>query len=130
MTVQGIKQGRAWFATEVQMRRAFQSWLNNRRIKQWLHIGPAPVARVEHGRWLVDCPHCNGAELTDKLWNSTICGSCGAEFRQVSWPINMTEIEDVLLVRPPHRQHWFPSETVNQLEDENERYHLPRRVGI
>ena len=32
-------------------------------------------ARYEHGRWLIDCPNCNGAELY-KPDTDFVCGTC------------------------------------------------------
>lgn len=32
------------------------------------------LARYEHGRWIADCPHCNGAELA-RPGEDFLCGS-------------------------------------------------------
>ena len=126
-----IRQGRHTFQSETLMRFQFADWLRKRRITQWTWLGAAPHARIEHGRWLVDCPSCNGAELGGEEWDGVICGSCGAEFLTIIWPAPSVRaaIEAVLDVRPQHRQHWFPHEQLKDLEKENEDHGLKRKVS-
>lgn len=79
-------------------------------------------ARVNHGRWLADCPACNGAELV-ALGRRFVCQApgCGAQ-ADVRWPAAPTKakIEALLALRPGAAQrNWTPSETVKSLAAEN-----------
>jgi len=62
-------------------------------------------ARVDFGRWLADCPDCNGAEYVDHDDPFFFCLSCGnkainGNAYTVIFPSNLDEIEDELLQRP------------------------------
>lgn len=70
-------------------------------------------ARVNHGRWLVDCPACKGAELASE--DGFICCSCGAGRYTVVWPDNRADIETVLDSRPVANRNWHLGETVDDL---------------
>lgn len=86
----------------------------------------APVnAEVNHGRWIVRCPFCTGAELADAAEPLFVCLSCGnasigGDFVPVRFPRDRFEIESTLLERPDEEtRNWLPSETVRKLRDEN-----------
>ena len=87
--------------------------------------GPILQARVNHGRWIVDCPNCFGAELADVDDLRFYCLSCGNRdvghrWLQVKLPPNRTRIEELLLRRlQPGNRNWHPGESVAQLEREN-----------
>lgn len=60
-------------------------------------------ARVERGRWIADCPNCNGAEWVAE-GVPFFCFSCGnsdigGDGRTVVFPSNRREIEVALLER-------------------------------
>lgn len=75
-------------------------------------------AYINHGRWVADCPNCNGAELVAP-GVTMICGSCGAE-HIVKLPRNRKKIEEVLEVRGEKRlMNWSPGETPADLVAEN-----------
>ena len=92
--------------------------------------------RLNHGRWLADCPTgCGGAEKlhpdgnirvhSDVSYGLTregvfVCGSCGVE-SSVSWPSRdqLEEIEAVVQVRPMINRNWTPGETIDALVSEN-----------
>ena len=85
--------------------------------------GPPLKARVNVGRWVVDC-ECNGAELAFDE-GVFMCQSCfnakhGHKYRQVIFPKNRPAIERVLLQRPEPNRNWRPGETVGQLTAEND----------
>src|SRR3990167_8400764 len=40
-------------------------------------IGPAIPVRINHGRWIADCPFCPGAEVSDPDTRECMCWSCG-----------------------------------------------------
>jgi hypothetical protein len=78
--------------------------------------GESIYARVNHGRWLADCPVCRGAELVTE-GEPFLCGSCGA-LGKVTWPKDTTKIETLLEVRPRDNQNW-DFEPVKVLDAEN-----------
>lgn len=86
----------------------------------------AVPARVEHGRWLVQCPDCGGAQLTaieDKRFMCVECAnvSIDVKWRPVIWPADVTAIVKQLEAREvPVLQHWDPDETAADLAAENE----------
>lgn len=90
-------------------------------------LGPASVAveaYVNHGRWVVECPDCAGAQLaslSDPRFMCNCCGNAGVggAWRPVIWPKARQGIEDLLEVRPPENQNWRPGETAKQLRAEN-----------
>ena len=62
-------------------------------------------ARVDFGRWMADCPDCNGCEYVDPDDPFFFCLSCGnvtleGYARRVIFPKNMVEIEKELIRRP------------------------------
>ncbi len=85
-------------------------------------------ARIEHGRWIVDCPFgCGGAQLASKLHPQFFCVDCLHRDRAeglwvaVVFPKNTDAIEAELVLRPhPVNRNWFPGETVRQLRSERE----------
>jgi len=83
---------------------------------------PPLKARINHGRWVVDC-ECKGAELA---WDEGLfmCQSCwndghGNQLRRVEYPRNHSKIEAILLVRPIDNRNWYLGESLAKLEAEN-----------
>ena len=80
-------------------------------------------ARIEYSRYVVDCPNCNSAEFAfeDKLFFCSQCHNSDIEgkARKVKMPKDRKKIEEILLKRSIKNRHWFPSETVEDLEKEN-----------
>lgn len=110
------------------------------RGAEWVHHAPnvismanlgasvAPQASVQvsvnHGRWVVDCPDCAGAQLACRTDRRFMCNECGnvvigGLWRTVDWPDDSTGIEKALSPRPPANQNWVSSETVEDLLAEN-----------
>jgi len=82
-------------------------------------------ARVNHGRWIVDC-ECLGAEFA---WEEGIfmCLSCfnashKHQYRPVIFPKNRKAIELLLLPRPVPYRNWYPGESLAKLKAENEQH--------
>lgn len=97
-------------------------------------VPPAP-ARVDHNRWIVDCPDCGGAEF---VWLNTpllLCLSCwngaiGNLWRRVTIPDNRVLIEAVLQERPlPPTRNWSPTEKIEDLQIENLTHAVPLPAG-
>ena len=85
--------------------------------------GKELLARAEHSRWIVDCPNCGSAEFyfEDKLFFCSLCqnSNVGGKTYKVKVPENRKKIEDILGKRPIKNRHWYPTETVEDLEKEN-----------
>ncbi len=106
-------------------------WVHRRmgsQSKGSLMAGVAPSGTipvyVNHGRWVVDCPDCNGAQLACRTDRRFMCDECGnitigGLWRPVDWPADIAAIEAVLQVRPLANQNWAPGETVQDLAADN-----------
>ena len=85
-----------------------------------VHDQAEPVAaRVDWNCWIVDCSCGSGAGVD---WDAGVarCFLCGAVHRTVVLAVDRAAIEATLLTRPtPHVRHWWPTETVADLEAEN-----------
>ena len=85
----------------------------------------AVKAEINHGRWVVKCPFCPGAELGDPENPRFMCLSCynqdaGGKWLKVEYQKQAGKIETELLKRPKkHNQNWTPGESLKQLQDEN-----------
>ena len=84
---------------------------------------------VNHGRWIVDCPDCNGAQIASRM-GLFFCVDCGNVANRGCWyavrfPTEQTVIDAVLLTRPPKNRNWQPGETLEQLRAENSLRGLP-----
>ena len=84
---------------------------------------PPLKARINYSRWIVDCPNCSNAEFAfeDSLFLCSQCknGDVGGKVRKVEMPTDRTQIESILANRKIINRHWYPTETIKQLEDEN-----------
>tara|TARA_Y100000310_G_scaffold46368_1_gene43059 strand:+ start:628 stop:1053 length:426 start_codon:yes stop_codon:yes gene_type:complete len=114
-----------------------------RRMYMGMGFGPLPeptagntagevAARINHGRWLVDCPGCNSALVIDLSQPAFMCVECGNNHNNQKWlrvitPRNRKAIEAELLKRPMNgrnpaeavNRNWEPGETVAMLKQEN-----------
>jgi hypothetical protein len=77
-----------------------------------------------HGRWVVECDHCTGAQLASKSDLRFMCTSCGNAYqngawRPIKWPKNHEEIERLLDSREPLEANYEPGETVRDIEEQN-----------
>ncbi len=90
---------------------------------------PALHAEINHGRWIVKCPFCSGAEMAEPGDPRFYCLSCyneqaGGKWLKVIFPStsHVKKIEAELLKRPKKANiNWLPTETLKQLQDENNR---------
>lgn len=99
------------------------------------------TARFNHGRWIADCPHCNGAERV-RPSEEFVCGShfaLEAEARRpneanirakdisrengqiypVNFPDDKKKIEKLLRYRPRPNMNWEAGESLDLLRREN-----------
>ena len=111
-------------------RQGLEVWFRRIALDNGIPVGdgvstlPAVPARIEHGRWLVDCPGCSGAELADISEPVFLCLSCGNSFSghlpvAVRFPRERTAIEAALERRPRENQNWTDKESVADLMAEN-----------
>ena len=89
------------------------------------NITPIP-ARINHGRWIADCPYCTGAEMVDP--NDPVFYCLNYECTRphntsplpVQFPAGRVGLENALLRRPEMKnRNWFPNETIADLLAEN-----------
>jgi len=97
-----------------------REWINQLEV-----AGGKPLeARIEHARFIVDCPNCNSAEFAfeDKLFVCSLCKNSDIQgkVRRVKMPKQRKKIEGILGKRPIKNRHWFPHETLQGLAKENE----------
>jgi len=98
-------------------------------IKELEVEGGKPLeARIEHARYIVDCPNCNSAEFAFED-NWFFCSQCknsdiDGRKRRVKMPKQRKEIEDILGKRPIKNRHWYPHEALQDLAKENELHNL------
>lgn len=125
----GVKRlgHKAWYTLQAQARGHI---LSNNVSKH------EPVeARVDHGRWIVDCPlkvqkqPCNGAENVTGDEKVFLCLSCGnaqidGEWIKVKFPPKgqREKFEKSLAVRPEAFRNWFPGETAKKIAKENRKH--------
>jgi LSD1 subclass zinc finger protein len=82
---------------------------------------PVVAARVNWGRWIVDCPACPSALALAPGAPVLRCWDCAA-VAEVAWPDDELRdgVERLLAVRPsPHTRNWTPGETLHDLLAEN-----------
>ena len=81
-------------------------------------------AEINHSRWLVNCPHCNNAELlfSDKKFFCSECKNEAIEGKlyKVVMPKDKLQIETLLEPRPIFNRNWRYPETIDGLAKENE----------
>ena len=107
-----------------------ENWFAPVPLEDALTAGVAPrsaavYAVANHGRWIVQCPDCFGAQLAapeDRRFMCTDCGNqaIGVLWRPVIWPAAPEEISALLDSRPTDLANWSPAETVDDLRRENE----------
>lgn len=77
-------------------------------------IAAVARARVNHGRWIADCPrpHCTNAMELKPQQATFHCGGAGGcqMVAPVEWPDDPDGIWGALLERPvPGTRHWYPA---------------------
>ena len=87
------------------------------------------AARVNHGRWIVDCPDedCTAAVMASSDDPRFVCPVCAYGIFTVVFPSQAEAVEQALLERPvPATRNWTPDETVGDLRRENKEHLKPR----
>lgn len=99
------------------------------RVPTLEHVSDAVAlrARIDAGRWIVECPDCHDAQYVwpddeQPLFMCVTCfnGAGDGLWRRVALPQDRSAIEELLLKRPvPGTRHWRDGETVEDLRAEN-----------
>ena len=136
VTLPGVQRlgHRQWFTVQAEAR-GFS--VSNKKSSH-----KAIKARVDHGRWIADCPlqrenqACNGAECVttdDKVFLCLACGNAelGGDLIKVKFPTEKQRkaFEKNLCVRPEANRNWVPGETVKKIAEENRMHNLPVSEG-
>lgn len=105
------------------------------KLKDLTDVDETPIkARLNHGRWIAECPDCKGAEFVHVDEPLFLCANClnaavGNKWRTVTVPNNRVSIERIMLARPmPMNRNWKPGETLGRLKAENRERGLPEEV--
>ena len=85
---------------------------------------PPLQAKINYGRWVIECPNCNNAEFAfeDRLFFCTQCNNGNGELRKVILPTKRKQIEKVLGKRLIVNRHWKSGETIDSLIAENKEH--------
>jgi hypothetical protein len=94
-------------------------------VDDQLAPGHKAVARIDYGRWIVDCPFCPNAVLLDPTEPRTFCLNCYNERAEYQWVgVVMPDAEERAAIeealddgRPEHEMTWTPGQTVKDLRD-------------
>jgi hypothetical protein len=87
-------------------------------------------AEVNHGRWIVRCPFCPGAQYASRTDPRFLCVDCGnapieGDWIRVEWPVRPDAIEAALALRPQFaNMNWLPTESLTDLQRENAEHGL------
>lgn len=84
-------------------------------------IAAVARARVNHGRWIADCPrpHCANAIRLDPNQMMFHCGGEGGcqMVASIEWPTDPGGIWEALLERPvPGTRNWYPQDHAEALK--------------
>lgn len=76
------------------------------------------VAYVNHGRLLIDCP-CGNGESVEPTWGVVCCFVCGRQFRHVTVPTRLDDVDALFTAREEHRRNFDPrtGETADDLRE-------------
>lgn len=94
--------------------------------------GTPVEARIDHSRWIADCPFCIHAEIVDYDNKRFFCLNCGMEHNghrplPVKFPPKpqREKIERLLCLRPlENTRNWEPGQTAQEIRDKNSEYGL------
>ena len=77
------------------------------------------TARVNHSRWIVECPDCRGAQDASRDYLLFYCPDCGNARNQRAWravvfPEYREQIEAALMARARiEERNWQPGEVIS-----------------
>lgn len=90
-------------------------------------LGLKARAELNHGRWIVRCLFCPGANLACWIDQRFFCVDCFhrsepravGRWLLVEWPDELEAIESLIAKRPEPNRSWQVGETLENLEQEN-----------
>lgn len=92
---------------------------------EWEKADESVTPYVSDGRWVADCPACNGGIATLPGYAEAACFDCG-RVHNVVWPTDdvLSAATAALIERPVANRHWRPQdgETAQDLRLENIQY--------
>ncbi len=102
---------------------SYQRYTESKRRVVTAPTSEVVYAYVNHGRWVVDCPWCSGAEFAFEE-GAFFCESCrnagaGGKPIRALFPATRQAIERALDGRPVQNRNWRPGESLQQLRAEN-----------
>lgn len=106
-------------------------WLAATPLEQAMAAETAPHSQAvhvvgNHGRWVVDCPDCNSAQLASPDDHRFMCNECanlviGGLWRPVVWPKSHQKIADLLDARKDrHLRNYDAGQTLGEIAVEND----------
>lgn len=103
-----------WYdhAREMLTERGFM-FVNRRDATDFQTNGFPVFPYVNHGRWVADCPNCNGGMACWVEAGECCCLDCGTIYVNIEWPSKQTlkAAEDALAHMPvPEMRNWVPRE--------------------
>lgn len=69
-------------------------------------IGQQAYARINHGRWVADCP-CGSAQVVTPTDPRMACTECGYGWVQLVFPADPAEAEASVDSELPHERNWW-----------------------
>lgn len=71
-----------------------------------LILGHKIYARINHGRWVADCP-CGSAQVVTPADQRMACTECGAGWFQLLYPEDADAAEAEVIDKLPHERNWW-----------------------
>lgn len=84
-------------------------------------IGASIYARINHGRWVADCP-CGSAQVVTPDDPRFACPECGYGWAQLVFPAQPAAAEAEVSGRLPHERNWWHADD----KESRDRPSLPR----
>ncbi|MCX5584288.1 hypothetical protein [Streptomyces erythrochromogenes] len=69
-------------------------------------LGVSIYARINHGRWVADCP-CGSAQVVTPDDARFACPECGYGWAQLTFPAQPAAAEAAVADRAPHERNWW-----------------------
>ena len=69
-------------------------------------IGALGYARINHNRWLTDCP-CGSAQIVSPTDPRMACTECGLGWRTLTFPEDPDAVEESISHLLPHERNWW-----------------------
>jgi hypothetical protein len=76
---------------------------------QGFAIGQLRFARINHNRWVADCP-CGSAQVVSPADQRMACTECGLGWMTLTFPESPDAVEESLDPLLPHERNWWHDE--------------------